>query len=44
MHILGEHNVDGVVTYRDSSEIPAFAVIDWVEGPSLQEAVESKLL
>jgi serine/threonine protein kinase len=44
MRILSKHKVDGVVEYRDSSEIPAFAVMDWVEGPSLQEAVQSKLL
>lgn len=44
MRILSEHKVDGVVGYRDSSEIPAFAVMDWVEGPSLQEAVQAKLL
>jgi len=44
MHILSKRKVDGVVEYRDSSEIPAFVVMDWVEGPSLQEAVKSKLL
>ena len=44
MHILSNHKVDGVVEYRDSSEIPAFVVMDWVDGPSLQEAVQSRLL
>ena len=44
MKILADHKLDGVVTYRDSSEIPAFVVMDWVEGPSLEEAVESKNL
>ena len=44
MRILTQHQLDGVVGYRDSSEIPAFVVMDWVDGPSLQEAVESRAL
>jgi len=44
MSILSDRAVDGVVTYRDSSEIPAFVVMDWVEGPSLQEAVDARQL
>lgn len=42
MKILSERHVDGVAVYRDSSEIPAFVVMDWIEGPSLQEAVEAR--
>lgn len=42
MKILSDHKLDGVVIYRDSSEIPAFVVMDWVEGPSLEEAVEAR--
>ena len=39
--ILRNRHVDGVVTYLDSSEIPAFVVMNWVEGPSLEEAVDA---
>ncbi|MBI5918718.1 MAG: protein kinase [Nitrosomonadales bacterium] len=42
MRILSDRGVPGVVTYRDSSEIPAFVVMDWVDGPSLEEAVEAR--
>lgn len=42
MSILSEHKVDGMVPYIDASEIPAFVVMDWIKGPSLKEAVESK--
>jgi serine/threonine protein kinase len=44
MRILGNHNVEGVVAYRDSSEIPAMVVMDWIEGPTLQQAVCAKML
>jgi len=30
------------VAYREASEIPAFVVMDWVNGPSLGNAVKSK--
>lgn len=42
MRILSEHHLTGVVPYRDSSEIPAFVVMDWIDGPTLHEAVASK--
>ncbi len=42
MSILSSHNIDGMVFYRDSSEIPTFVTMDWVDGPNLQEAVEAK--
>lgn len=41
MQILADRKVEGVVSYIDSSEIPAFVVMNWVEGPSLEEAVTS---
>jgi hypothetical protein len=44
MQILANHNVDGVVSYVDSSEIPAFVVMNWVEGPSLEDAVFAQQL
>lgn len=40
MHILSERKVEGMVAYREASEIPAFSVMDYVEGPNLREAVE----
>ena len=39
MRILSERGVAGMVPYRDASEIPAFAVMDWVEGANLRDAV-----
>jgi serine/threonine protein kinase len=44
MQILADRKVEGVVSYIDSSEIPAFVVMNWVEGPSLEEAVTSNQL
>ncbi len=38
MRLLGSRNVEGMVAYRDASEIPAFVVMDWVDGPTLAEA------
>ena len=40
MRILAQSNVDGMVGYTDCSEIPAFAVMELVDGPNLKEAVE----
>jgi len=42
MRILSNHNVEGMVPYRKASEIPAFAVMDIINGPDLGEAVESQ--
>jgi eukaryotic-like serine/threonine-protein kinase len=42
MRILSKHNIDGMVPYHKASEIPAFAVMDFVEGPDLGAAVKSK--
>lgn len=44
MQILADHKVEGVASYVDSSEIPAFVVMDWIEGPNLEEAVLSNQL
>ena len=44
MRILSKHHVAGMVTYQQASEIPAFVVMDWVDGPTLTEAVEARYL
>lgn len=44
MRILSEHKVEGMVGYTDCSEIPAFAVMDLVDGPNLKEAVQAGYL
>ncbi len=41
MRILDKHHVNGMIPYRNSSEIPAFAVMDFVDGPNLQVGVKS---
>ena len=38
MRFLADRDVDGMVAYRKASEIPAFVVMDWIEGPSLTDA------
>lgn len=42
MKILAEHKVNGMVAYKDAYEIPTFVVMEWINGPNLYEAVESK--
>jgi serine/threonine protein kinase len=42
MRILSQHNIDGMVEYKEASEIPAYVVMDWIDGPSLYEAVKAK--
>ena len=44
MRILSEHNLAGIVPYREAAEIPAFAVMDYVDGPNLREYVEGRHL
>jgi hypothetical protein len=39
MNILGQRGVHGVVKYIDASEIPAFVVMEWIEGANLSAAV-----
>jgi serine/threonine protein kinase len=44
MKILSNHDVKGMVGYMDCSEIPAFAVMEFIDGPDLHEAVEHHYL
>ena len=41
MKILSDNNVQGMVPYRKAFEIPAFVVMDWIDGPDLGDAVAS---
>ena len=42
MQILQDNHIEGMVPYRKTYEIPACVVMDWVDGPDLNEAVSSK--
>lgn len=44
MQILSDRKVNGMVAYRETSEIPACVVMDFIEGPNLKDAVDSKLI
>lgn len=44
MRILAQRKVPGMIPYEEASEIPAMAVMEFVEGPNLQEAVQSEYL
>ncbi len=44
MRILSEASITGMVPYLDASEIPAFVVMKWIDGPNLHEAVSSGYL
>ena len=44
MQILGYNHVEGMVPYRNTFEIPACVVMDWIDGPNLDDAVSSKQL
>lgn len=41
MKILGDSGVEGMVPYRKAFEIPACVVMDWIDGPNLDNAVSS---
>ena len=41
MRFLMRRNVAGMVAYQEASEIPAFVVMDWVDGPTLSEVREA---
>lgn len=41
MKILGQKEVTGMVKYRAASEFPATLIMDWVNGPNLNNVVES---
>ena len=38
MRFLMDRNVSGMVAYQEASEIPAFVVMNWVDGPTLYQA------
>lgn len=42
MQYLAERDVEGMVAYREASEIPAFVVMDWVDGPTLSQAKHAR--
>ena len=42
MKILGDNGVQGMVPYRKAFEIPACVVMDWIDGPNLEDAVSSR--
>ena len=41
MKILKKRDVQGMVPYRKAFEIPAFVVMDWIDGPDLTAAVSA---
>jgi len=42
MEILSRRGIKGMVPYLEASEIPASVVMQYVEGPNLQQAVQAK--
>jgi hypothetical protein len=38
MQILERSRIDGMVSFREASEIPALVAMEWVDGPNLSEA------
>lgn len=44
MKMLKEHNVEGMVKIHYSYEVPACIVMDFIEGNTLRDAVDKKLL
>lgn len=44
MQILSKHQISGMVPYLASYEIPACVVMEYVDGPNLKEAVESRTI
>lgn len=44
MRILAQNKVNGMVAYKEATEIPALVVMDWIEGPNLGDAVQTGLL
>ena len=42
MKILSDNGIDGMVPYRKAYEIPAFVVMDWIDGPTLGGAVAAR--
>jgi hypothetical protein len=44
MKILQERGVAGMAAYMQASEIPAFVVMEWIEGPTLAEAKKAHVI
>ncbi|WP_395730229.1 protein kinase domain-containing protein [Prosthecobacter sp.] len=44
MRLLEERKIDGIVCYKHSWELPACTVMDYVDGYSLEDAVDSKFI
>ncbi|HEX5713689.1 MAG TPA: SIR2 family protein [Solirubrobacterales bacterium] len=44
MRILRGHDVSGMVAYLEASEIPAFVVMEWIDGPNLTQAREGNMI
>lgn len=44
MKILKEHNVEGMVKIHSSYEVPACIVMDFVDGVTIRDAIDKKLL
>lgn len=44
MEILTRNNVEGIVRLLAATEIPAVAVMEWVDGPDLGEAIKNKYI
>lgn len=44
MQILARRNISGIVSYKKSWEIPACTVMDYVDGYSLEQAVEARFV
>lgn len=44
MSILEKRDIPGMVHYEDASEVPSFVTMEWIEGPTLKEAKERRLL
>ena len=42
MRILKEGGVQHMVEYLDAAEIPAFVVMEWIDGPSLREIIKTR--
>lgn len=44
MRILKSHDVAGMVAYLEASEIPAFVVMEWIDGPNLAQARDGNMI
>ena len=44
MQILAKHKVEGMVEYLQTSEIPTFVVMEFIQGPNLKQAVEKRYI